>query len=67
MRGRDAPLSEADRLADALDCLDDALDRSPEDVVDPLDELSVAKLEPLAEVTAPATPLTVEPPDDPVV
>jgi hypothetical protein len=59
MRGRDAPLSEADRL-------DDALDRSPEDVVDPLDELSVAKLEPLAEVAVPATPLTVEPADEPV-
>jgi hypothetical protein len=59
MRGRDSPLSEADRL-------DVALDRSPEDVVDPLDELSVAKLEPLAEVAVSATPLTVEPADEPV-
>jgi hypothetical protein len=37
-----------------------------EDVVDPLDELSVAKLEPLAAVAVPATPLTVEPADAPV-
>ena len=60
MRGRDAPLSEAVRL-------DDALDRSPEDVVDPLDELSAAKPEPLAEVAVSTTPLTVEPADEPVV
>jgi hypothetical protein len=59
MRGRDAPLSEADRL-------DGALDRSPEDVVDPLEELSVAKLKPLAEVAVPTTPLTVEPAAEPI-
>jgi hypothetical protein len=59
MRGRDAPLSEADRL-------DDALDPSAEDVVDPLDELSVAKLETLAEVAVVATPVTVEPAEESV-